>query len=228
MTPAGPAPQTTTTASAAVEASKSTPPVPSPDGPYPVAHLPGDVAAYDAPGGEPVGAVAGEWWGYPSILPVIDQSDGFLLVRLQPRPNGSTAWIAADGVAITTTPYRIEIDLATRRLRLLELGAVVMDVPALIGRPATPTPAGRFFVTMLQPGPSAGYGKLVLVLSAHSETIDNWQGSGDAVSAIHGPLGDEASIDNGVPITNGCVRLHMDDLNALAALVPPGAPVDIA
>jgi lipoprotein-anchoring transpeptidase ErfK/SrfK len=159
---------------------------------------------------------------------VIDQADGFLQVRLQQRPNESTAWIAAEGIEITTTPYRILIDLEAHRVKLLNLGEVVMDVPAIVGRPATPTPAGHFFVTMLQPGSSAGYGEQVLVLSAHSETIDNWQGSGDAVTAIHGPLGNEASIDTAGAISNGCVRLHMADLDALAAVVPPGAPVDIA
>ena len=117
--------------------------------------------------------------------------------------------------------------MASRRVRLLNLGQIEMDVPALIGRPATPTPAGHYFVTMLQPGASAGYGALVLVLSAHSETIDNWQGSGDAVSAIHGPLGNEASIDTMGATTNGCVRLHMADLDQLDAIVPPGTPVDI-
>jgi lipoprotein-anchoring transpeptidase ErfK/SrfK len=236
LTPARPgdaqaAPLPTVTAEALVPAPaglKSAPPAPPVEGPYLIAHLPGDVPAFDAPGGAEVGAVAGEWWGYASALPVIDQRDGFLQVRLQQRPNESTAWIAADGIAITTTPYRIVVDLAARRIKLLESGAVVMDLPTLIGRPATPTPAGHFFVTMLQPGPSAGYGELVLVLSAHSETIDNWQGSGDAVSAIHGPLGDEASIDTGAATTNGCLRVHMADLDALAALVPPGAPVDIS
>jgi lipoprotein-anchoring transpeptidase ErfK/SrfK len=198
------------------------------DGPYPIAHLPGDVPAYAAPGGEVVGQVAGSWWGYPSKLPVLERRGGYLLVRVQQRPNGSTAWIAAEGVEITTTPYRIVVDLAARRVKLLELGVERMNVPAIIGRPETPTPAGSFFVTMLQPGASAGYGELVLVLSAHSETIDDWQGSGDAVTAIHGPLGNEASIDAAGATSNGCVRLHMADLDALAAVVPPGAPVDIA
>ncbi|MDR2567573.1 MAG: L,D-transpeptidase [Bifidobacteriaceae bacterium] len=227
--PAAPVPLVVSeTVPAVPTADKSDPPAPPPDGPYPIALLPGDVTAYDSPGGEPSGTVAGEWWGYQSQLPVIDQVDGFLQVRLQQRPNESTAWIAAEGIEITTTPYRIEVDLEAHRVRLLKLGEVVMDVPAIVGRPATPTPAGRFFVTMLQPGPSAGYGKQVLVLSAHSETIDNWQGSGDAVTAIHGPLGNEASIDAAGAISNGCVRVHMADLDALAAVVPPGAPVDIA
>ncbi|MDR1189236.1 MAG: L,D-transpeptidase [Bifidobacteriaceae bacterium] len=225
--PAAPAPTVTATASAAPESDKAAPPAVPPDGPYPIAHLPGDVAAFDGPSGTESGTVAGEWWGYQSQLPVLAQTDGYLQVRLQGRPNESTAWIAADGIAITATPYRIVIDLESRRVKLLNLGEVVMDVPAIIGKPATPTPAGHFFVTMLQPGPSSGYGELVVVVSAHSETIDNWQGSGDAVTAIHGPLGNEGSIDTAGAISNGCVRLHMADLDALVALVPPGAPVDI-
>jgi hypothetical protein len=220
-------PAAVATAWAEPAAAKADPPAPASDGPYPIAHLPGDVDSFDVPGGQPTGTVAGEWWGYPSALPVIARSGGFLLVRLQQRPNQSTAWIAADGVEITTTPYRIVIDLAAGRLKLLNLGETVLDAPAVVGRPATPTPAGHFFVTMLQPGASAGYGRQVLVLSGHSETIDDWRGSGDAVIAIHGPLGDDASVDAAAAISNGCVRLHLEDLDALAELVPPGSPVDI-
>jgi lipoprotein-anchoring transpeptidase ErfK/SrfK len=197
------------------------------DGPYPIAHLPGDVPAYSGPGGDPAGTVAGSWWGYPSELPVLEQENGYLLVRLQQRPNESTAWISAEGIEITETPYRIVVDLTEHRVRLLNLGEVLLDVPAIIGRPETPTPAGHYFVTMLQPGPSAGYGDRVLVLSAHSETIDDWQGSGDAVVAIHGPLGNEGSVDLAGATSNGCVRVHMVNLNTLAATVPPGTPVDI-
>jgi lipoprotein-anchoring transpeptidase ErfK/SrfK len=221
-----PAPPATATAPAPARA-KAAPPEAVADGPYRIAHLPGDVPAFAGPGGEADGIVQGSWWGYPSALPVLEQTGGYLRVRVQQRPNESTAWIAAEGVEITETPYRIEVDLPARRVRLLNLGEVELDVPAIVGRPATPTPAGHFFVTMLQPGPSAGYGKLVLVLSAHSETIDNWQGSGDAVTAIHGPLGNEASVDKAGATSNGCVRIHMADLDALAAVVPPGAPVDI-
>jgi hypothetical protein len=228
--PSAPAPaQTAATVlvKAPVVTVKSQPPSPAVEGPYLIAHLPGDVTAFDGPGGSPIGQVAGGWWGYPSELPILAQRDGFLLVRVQPRPNESTAWISADGIAISETPYRIVVDLEARRLRLLNLGMVELDVPAIVGRPSTPTPAGHFFVTMLQPGSSAGYGELVIVLSAHSEAIDNWQGSGDAVTAIHGPLGNESSVDTAGAISNGCIRLHMADLDALAATVPPGTPVDI-
>ncbi|MDR2379779.1 MAG: L,D-transpeptidase [Bifidobacteriaceae bacterium] len=221
-----PSPRATATA-LAPGAAKDAPPAAPAEGPYRIAHLTGDVPAYAAPGGERTGTVAGSWWGYPSALPVIGQQDGYLLVRLQQRPNEATAWISAAGVETSLTPYRIVIDLVEHRLQWLESGAVIMDVPAIVGRPATPTPAGHFFVTMLYPGQSPGYGDLVLVLSAHSETIGNWQGSGDAIIAIHGPLGNEASVDLAGATSNGCVRIHLTDLDALAATVVPGTPVDI-
>jgi lipoprotein-anchoring transpeptidase ErfK/SrfK len=192
-----------------------------------IAHLPGDVPAYSEPGIPTGGTVAGEWWDYPSILPVLEERDGFYKVRIQQRPNGSTVWIAAEGIETSVTPYRMVIDVTKYRVILFELGKVVLDVPAMVGREHTPTPVGEFFVTMLYPGSSPGYGKQMVVLSAHSETIDDWQGSGDAITAIHGPLGNEASIDTVGAGSNGCVRLHMADLDALVALVVPGTPVDI-
>ncbi|MDR0593159.1 MAG: hypothetical protein LBG60_07895 [Bifidobacteriaceae bacterium] len=41
------------------------------------------------------------------------------------------------------------------------------------------------------------------------------------VPAFDAPGGDGASIDTGAATTNGCLRVHMADLDALAALVPP-------
>jgi hypothetical protein len=73
----------------------------------------------------------------------------------------------------------------------------------------------------------AGWGPFVLATNAHSEAITSWEGSGDAFTAIHGPLGADAAIgDSGGEISHGCVRLHVDDLSRLAA-VPLGAPVAI-
>ena len=67
----------------------------------------------------------------------------------------------------------------------------------------------------------------MLDTNAHSEAITSWEGSGDAFTAIHGPLGADAAIgDTGGEISHGCVRLHVDDLAQLAP-VPPGTPVAI-
>ena len=63
-------------------------------------------------------------------------------VRLPIRPNGTSAWILADMVQLTSTPYRIEISTGQRVVRLLRLGHVVRSFRALVvGMPRYPTPA---------------------------------------------------------------------------------------
>ena len=65
-----------------------------------------------------------------------------------------------------------------------------------------------------------------MVTSAHSNTISDWEESGDAITAIHGPLGADAAIGTtGARVSHGCVRLHDADLIQLRD-VPAGTPVD--
>jgi hypothetical protein len=201
--------------------------IPVPEGSTLIASLTRDIDAYSQPGGSPTGTVAAQWHDRASALPVIDQEPGWLRVRLAPRPNGSTAWVRLDDVKVSLTPYRIEVNVATTRLRLFQEGTMVLDAPAGVGREATPTTIGPFFVAFFQEAPGAGWGPFVLVTSGHSDTISDWQESGDAVIAIHGPLGsDDAIGDDGAKLSNGCVRLHLDDITALRD-VPAGTPVDI-
>lgn len=192
-----------------------------------IATLDHDVDAYDGPGGSVVGSVEATWFGRVSALPVIDEQGEWLHVRVAPRPNGSTAWIRRDEVALSMTPYHIEIDLTAKRLRLFERGEVVLDAPAGIGKPETPTVTGEYFVAFFQEAPSPGYGPFVIVTSAHSDTITDWQESGDAVIAIHGPLDTSEEIGTaGAEVSNGCIRLHVDDLAQLRD-VPAGTPISI-
>ncbi len=192
-----------------------------------VATLSADVPRYAAPGGPAVGTVASSWYGEPSALPVIAQRSGYLEVRLQQRPNGSTAWIKATSAALSSTPYYIVIHLGTTRLELYERGHLVLDAPAGIGTAQYPTPTGNFFVAFFALPPSSGYGPFVVVTSGHSNAISDWEESGDALVAIHGPLGADAEIGTtGAQVSHGCVRLHVPDLEQLRP-VPPGTPIDI-
>jgi hypothetical protein len=211
----------------AARAPASPAPSVAPAGASLVAALTGAVSRYAAPGGRPDGTVPAQWYGVRSALPVIAQRPGWYQVRLPTRPNGSTAWIRAAGVTITATPYRIEISLATRHLRLLRSGKVVLNGPAGVGTKDDPTPTGQFFVAMFEPSPSAGYGPFVLVTSAHSMAISDWEGSGDAVIGIHGPLGQAGQIGpGGAALSHGCIRLQDADLVHLRQ-VPPGTPIMI-
>ena len=140
-----------------------------------------DIPSFASPGGSPAGTVPGTWLGAPSTLPVIAQQPGWFEVRLAQRPNGSTAWVRDTDVDTAVTPYRIVIDLATNHLTLYRSGQPVLSAPVGTGLPAYPTPTGQYFVALLAAPPNPGYGTFVMVTSAHSNTITDWENSGDAL-----------------------------------------------
>lgn len=169
------------------------------------------------------------WWGIPSILPVVSTRLGWVEVRLAQRPNGSTSWLPVSDVTLSRTPYRIVINLATTHLTLYSAGREVFSAPAGVGTTTDPTPTGHYFVAFIEPPPqpNPGYGPFIIVTSAHSGSIADWDGSGDAVIGIHGPLGDSSLIGpTGARISHGCIRLQLQALARLK-VVPPGTPIDI-
>ena len=185
-----------------------------------------------APGSQTAGGpstlkVPGGWLGAASVLPVIARQPGWVEVRLAQRPNESIAWVPAGDVSLATDSYHIVINLGTMHLQLFNHGQEVADFPAGIGISADPTPTGAFFVALFAQAPSPGYGAFVMVTSAHSTTISDWEESGDAIAAIHGSLGSDAAIGTtGAEVSHGCVRLHDADLVRLRD-VPAGTPIDI-
>jgi hypothetical protein len=194
-----------------------------------IATIHGNVPGSPEPGAPESTLVPATWYGYPSILPVIGSAPNWVEVRLAQRPNGSTTWLPLPDVTLSVTPYRMVLDLASEHLMVYLSGQEIYDFPAGIGSPDDPTVTGDYFITMRAPAPDAGYGPFVLVTSAHSDTISDWAGSGDAIIAIHGPItsDDDALIGTtGAAISHGCVRLHDGDLAQLAA-IPPGTPLDI-
>ena len=179
------------------------------------------------PSGPSVREVPGGWYGAPSVLPVIGRQPGWAEVRVAQRPNGTTTWVPDRDVSLASDPYHIVIDLDSMRLQLFYDGKVVRSFPAGVGISAAPTPTGSFFVAFLARAPSPAYGAFVIVTSAHSNTISDWEESGDAITAIHGPLGADALIGRtGARISHGCIRLHDADLAQLRD-VPAGTPIDI-
>ena len=97
---------------------------------------------YAAPGRLSGGTVPASWYERPSVLPVIATQPGWVRVRLAQRPDGSTAWLPASDVTLSSTPYRIVVDLATTRLALYDHGRLVFSAPAGVGAEDDPTPTG--------------------------------------------------------------------------------------
>ena len=226
----GPSSEATVEALPAVTVSSGpSPPAASVPASTELAALRVDLPRYDSPNQLGSGTVPASWEDRPSVLPVVGTAPGWVRVRLAQRPNGSTAWLPASDVKLSSTPYVIVIDLATTHLSLYKHGRLVFSTPAGVGTVSDPTPPGSYFIAFAEspPQPNPGYGPFILVTSAHSQEITDWEGSGDAVIGIHGPLGEDSEIGTiGARISHGCIRLHDTALEKLSHL-PAGTPVDI-
>jgi len=163
--------------------------------------------------------------GSPLVFQVHEDAGEWLRVSLPVRPNGSSGWIRAADVEVTTTSFRIEIDVSNHRLVVWRDGQVLIDDPVAIGTGETPTPIGSFFLTELlqPPEPDGPYGTYAYGLSGFSETLTSFNG-GEGVIGIHG-TNEPASL--GTNVSHGCVRLANETISAMAGYLPLGTPVII-
>jgi lipoprotein-anchoring transpeptidase ErfK/SrfK len=188
----------------------------------------GTITTFDAPGGHAIGQT-GYYYGYSLTTPILQRTADWLQVRLPTRPNGSTAWVRASDVDVSASRYRIMIHRSLTKVFVYKDGFPYFVIPAGLGKSSTPTPLGSFFVAVIEtPGPP-GYGPIILDTSGHSEAISSWEGSGDAVIAMHGPISSSSDSQigaNGTYISNGCIRLHIADQQKLFE-IPLGTPVDV-
>ncbi len=192
----------------------------------PLASPNGEVPTYDAPDGKEIGKV-GIWYGYPMTMPIVEEQGDWLRIQLPERPNEATAWVRAADVTRSASPWRMVLSLSETRVRVYKDGFEMWSAPVGIGRDHTRTPTGSYFVAVIEtPGP-VGYGPIVLDLNAHSEDIQSWQGSGDAITAFHGPFGSEELIrSGGGKVSNGCLRMLPEDQIKMEGITL-GTPVDI-
>ena len=160
----------------------------------------------------------------PRVFRIVGESGDWFRVQVPMRPNESTGFIRKSDVEVTSTDQRILIDLSERSVVVWNGDEVVLDTTGTIGKPSTPTPTGSFYVrNVFEWYTDSIYGPYVIPLSAYSESIDQING-GDAVVAIHGTQRPDLV---GAAASLGCIRLDNDTLRELAAIVEPGAPVEV-
>ena len=145
-------------------------------------------------------------------------------VQLPIRPTGTTGWVRAVDVRLRTVRTRIAVDLSQRRITLFRDGRAVLVTTAVIGAPSTPTPTGRFYVNqrLLAANPTGAYGPGAVGISAFSPVLLNWAQGGPI--AIHGT---NAPSLIGTRASNGCIRVHNEDIVRIMKLAPTGTPVEI-
>jgi hypothetical protein len=155
----------------------------------------------------------------------------WLQVRLPTRPNSAKGWVDAGRVAVSETPWRIEIRLKERTVTLVRAGARVRRYRAVIGAPATPTPRGLFAVVDTYRGRASDFlGSWVLTLTAHSDVLAHYDG-GDGRVALHGRGGASLRDPLGSAASHGCVRISNAAIASLVRRIGPasisGTPVRI-
>jgi lipoprotein-anchoring transpeptidase ErfK/SrfK len=143
-------------------------------------------------------------------------------VLLPVRPNGATGLIPVRETHISTTDWSVRVSISARRLTVSRACRVAAQTPVGVGKPATPTPLGRFYVVELnrKAGP---YGPFAYSLSAHSRVLQHFDG-GEGRIGLHGVA---SPSDPGRRVSHGCVRVPDRFLTWMTDRLPLGTPVAI-
>jgi lipoprotein-anchoring transpeptidase ErfK/SrfK len=168
--------------------------------------------------------------GTQTILPVLGhRTDArgrrWLRVMLPGRPNGRTGWIARRATVSYVTPWYLVVDVSRRKVTVYLRGRPIRTFRAIVGKPSTPTPEGRFFVEesiKLRAGDVGA--PFALALSARSSVLQEFAG-GPGQIALHGLSNVGGAL--GTAVSHGCVRLDDDAIRWLAARIGAGVPVTI-
>ncbi|ELK48887.1 L,D-transpeptidase family protein [Halobacillus sp. ACCC02827] len=111
----------------------------------------------------------------------------------------------------STIPYRIDVSVNNRKLRLYNRNKLVKEYPIAVGKMLTTTPIGTFIIINKAPDPGGPFGTMWMSLSKEHY-------------GIHG-TNNPSSI--GKAVSKGCIRMHNEDVEELADIVPVGTRVDI-
>jgi lipoprotein-anchoring transpeptidase ErfK/SrfK len=222
-------------------ASAIAPPVSAPKpaaerGPAPAA-APGETEAADAVGAgvplfqQPGAATAFKtlsnptWEHVPLVFHVFEDMGPWLHVRVNIRPNGTTAWIRRSDVTVRRIANRIVVELGKRRLTVFHGNDVLAQHAVAIGAPSGPTPVGEFYVdaTVHIAKANGPYGVGQLSVSGFSDVYQTF-GGGIGQIAIHGTNNPSAI---GGTVSHGCIRMLNEGWTQVASLAPNGTPVSI-
>jgi lipoprotein-anchoring transpeptidase ErfK/SrfK len=165
-----------------------------------------------------------------TVLPVIGQTAGvdgvgWLQVLLPGRPNGHTGWIKLRATRAARTGWHLVVNTTTRRVTIYYKGRSMRVFKAIVGKAATPTPRGEFFVEEVIQLRAGDVGApFALALSARSNVLQEFAG-GPGQIALHGLRNVGGAL--GTAVSHGCVRLDNAAIRWLNIRIGPGIPVTI-
>jgi lipoprotein-anchoring transpeptidase ErfK/SrfK len=157
----------------------------------------------------------------------VDPDQERVEVYLPVRPNGSSGFVNADEVTISSVPYRIEVAITEHALRVFDGDEVIVEAPIGVGTTDTPSPGGIYYLKELlkPPNPEGAYGHYAYGLSGFSNVLTSFNG-GSGVIGIHG-TNDPGTI--GTDVSHGCIRVNNEVIDQLVEEIglPLGTPVEI-
>lgn len=161
----------------------------------------------------------------PLVFLVDKRQDGWVRVAIGRRPNGSKGWLRASDVSLSSTTYRVEVQLRTHRLIAWNGSKAVLRADIAVGKALSPTPKGRYFIAdLIKPrNPRGFYGPYAFGLSAYSSVYTSFAG-GDGQVGIHRTSAPGAI---GRDVSHGCIRVRNAVIERLAQRIPLGSPVEI-
>ena len=166
--------------------------------------------------------------GVRTVLPVLGRARRagrpWLHVRLPGRPSGHTGWIRAWQTRRASTAWRLSLKLSKRQVTVYHDGRVLRRFRAVVGKPSTPTPRGRFFIEEALDIHSQVGGPFALATSARSNVLQEFEG-GPGQIALHGTNG--LSGTPGSAASHGCIRLSTRNITWLARRIGSGVPLTI-
>jgi hypothetical protein len=137
------------------------------------------------------------------------------------RTNALKGWIDAATVKLHPVRTRLVVDRGARTLKLYKQARLRFQTRVAVGRPATPTPTGTFYVQAGFRATEPWLGAYALETSAYSK-LSEWPGGG--IIGIHGTPQPELL---GRAVSHGCVRVSNAAALTLERLVPMGAAISI-
>ena len=168
--------------------------------------------------------------GERTVVPVIGRRAGargvrWLHVLLPGRPNGHAGWVRQRATRLTHTRWHIVVDTSSRRVSVYRSGHRIRVFRAVVGKPATPTPLGAFFVEeAVQLRSDDAGAPFALALSARSDVLQEFDG-GPGQIALHGT--DNLPGALGTASSHGCVRLSPRAITWVARHIAGGTPLTI-
>ena len=144
-------------------------------------------------------------------------------IRVLGRPNNRKGWVPREALGgYHVSRKRLVINRTTLRATLYNRGRRVFTTRIGVGKSATPTPRGHFYVReRLRGFGNPIYGPFAFGTSAYSRLSD-WPGGG--VIGIHGT--NQPQLIPGRP-SHGCIRMRNSAVLKLSRMVKVGTPIRI-